>query len=70
MLDPAGGQLRYVTCGHPEPLIVGADGATRFLPATGTGPLGTGSAPVLHTATLAPGELVLLHPPRPTGCAS
>ena len=61
VLDPADGKLRYTTCGHPPPLVIGIDGAARYLQGTGTGPLGTGSPPVLATSALAPGELVLLY---------
>ena len=61
VLDPAAGKLRYTTCGHPPPLVIGIDGTTRYLAGTGTGPLGTGSRPVLAASTLAPGELVLLY---------
>ena len=61
VLDPAGGTLRYATCGHPPPLVIGIDGEARYLEGTGTGPLGTGSAPVLAVSALAPGELVLLY---------
>ncbi len=61
VLDPADGKLCYTTCGHPPPLVVGADGPARFLDGTGTGPLGTGSSPVLATGVLAPGELLLLY---------
>ncbi len=60
-LDPADGALRYATCGHPAPLVISGDGRTRFLPATGSGPLGTGSVPALSLAQLEPGELVLLY---------
>lgn len=60
-LDPRDGTLRYITCGNPPPLIIGTDGTTRFLPGTGTGPLGTGSSPILATSMLRPGEVVLLY---------
>ncbi len=61
VLDPATGTLRYTTCGHPPPLVIGLDGTARYLEGTGTGPLGTGSPPVLASSALAPGELVLLY---------
>ena len=61
VLDPADGALRYTTCGHPPPLVIGTDGTARYLEGTGTGPLGTGSPPVLGADRLAPGELVLLY---------
>ncbi len=61
VLDPADGKLRYTTCGHPPPLVIGIDGAARYLEGTGARPLGTGSPPVLATSALAPGELVLLY---------
>jgi len=61
VLDPATGTLRYTTCGHPPPLVIGLDGKARYLEGTGTGPLGTGSPPVLASSALTPGELVLLY---------
>jgi PAS domain S-box-containing protein len=61
VLDPADGGLIYATCGHPEPLIIAQDGTARFLPRTGAGPLGTGSARALASGKLAPGELIFLY---------
>jgi len=61
VLDPGEGTMRYTTCGHPPPLVVGTDGSSRFLPGSGTGPLGTGAPPTLTTATVGRGELVLLY---------
>jgi PAS domain S-box-containing protein len=61
VLDPAEGTMAYATCGHPPPLVIGIDGRTRFLPPTGSGPLGTGSAPVMAPAMLEPGELIFLY---------
>lgn len=40
LIDPKDGSLSYVCAGHPSPLVLSADGATRFLPAPGGGPLG------------------------------
>jgi serine phosphatase RsbU (regulator of sigma subunit)/anti-sigma regulatory factor (Ser/Thr protein kinase)/anti-anti-sigma regulatory factor len=60
-LDPTAGTVWYATCGHPAPLVIADDGRTRFLPATGSGPLGTGSAPVVSLAQLDAGEVVLLY---------
>jgi anti-sigma regulatory factor (Ser/Thr protein kinase)/anti-anti-sigma regulatory factor len=61
VLDPADGTLRYTTCGHPPPLVIGIDGTARYLEGTGAGPLGTGSPPLLEANRLAPGELILLY---------
>jgi anti-anti-sigma factor len=61
VLEPAGGALLYVTCGHPAPLVVGPGSAARFLAPTPGGPLGTGPVPPAAADSLQPGELVLLY---------
>jgi anti-sigma regulatory factor (Ser/Thr protein kinase)/anti-anti-sigma regulatory factor len=61
VLDPATGTLRYALCGHPAPLIVSPGGPAWYLNGGRAGPLGTGSVPVVATAALEPGELVLLY---------
>jgi anti-sigma regulatory factor (Ser/Thr protein kinase)/anti-anti-sigma regulatory factor len=61
VLSPADGTMDYATCGHPPPLVITPAGKARYLPATGTGPLGTGSAPVLGAGELAAGDMVLLY---------
>ncbi|MGN6679480.1 MAG: PP2C family protein-serine/threonine phosphatase, partial [Streptosporangiaceae bacterium] len=60
-LSPAEGWLRYVTCGHPPPLLIDPDGGTRFLAATGTGPLGTGSPMLARTTAMEPGDCLLMY---------
>jgi anti-anti-sigma factor len=59
-LSPAERWLRYATCGQPPPLVIGADGGTRFLAATGAGPLGTGSPPLAKTFAMQPEDSCLL----------
>jgi serine phosphatase RsbU (regulator of sigma subunit)/anti-sigma regulatory factor (Ser/Thr protein kinase)/anti-anti-sigma regulatory factor len=61
VLDPATGALAYCTAGHPPPLVVAASGAARFLPASGAGPLGTGTAFPVAAARLDPGDVLLLY---------
>jgi serine phosphatase RsbU (regulator of sigma subunit)/anti-sigma regulatory factor (Ser/Thr protein kinase)/anti-anti-sigma regulatory factor len=61
LLDPATGALEYATCGHPPPLLVRPDGAARYLPASGAGPLGTGGSAACRTDTVAPGEVLLIY---------
>ncbi len=61
VLDPTSGALEYSTCGHPPPLLVAADGSTRYLAATGGAPLGTGSPPTVATEQLGPGDVLLFY---------
>lgn len=60
-IDVATGLLSYVTAGHPRPLVVGVDGSTGLLPASGGGPLGSGSGFEVAHAELAEGEMVVLY---------
>lgn len=61
ILDPNTGSMHYATCGHLPALVVDGDGASnRFLPTSGAGPLGTGSALSTATDRLEPGQAVLL----------
>ncbi|HEU4347511.1 MAG TPA: SpoIIE family protein phosphatase [Actinoplanes sp.] len=61
LLDPADGSLSYCTAGHPPPLVIGADGNTRYLPGTGGTPLGTGGNFPVRTDRLDVGDLLLLY---------
>lgn len=60
VLDPQDGALSYVCAGHPPPLVIAPDGATRFLPVPGGGPLGApGPSAEVGATVLAPGELLV-----------
>lgn len=64
VLDPGTGALTYCTAGHPPPLLVPRDGEPRYLPATGTGPLGVGTAGgevTVGTDRLDVGDMLLLY---------
>jgi serine phosphatase RsbU (regulator of sigma subunit)/anti-sigma regulatory factor (Ser/Thr protein kinase)/anti-anti-sigma regulatory factor len=61
IMDPESGALQYITCGHPPPLLIAADGTTRFLAGSGAGPLGTGSQQGPCTGTLEPGDVIFLY---------
>jgi serine phosphatase RsbU (regulator of sigma subunit)/anti-sigma regulatory factor (Ser/Thr protein kinase)/anti-anti-sigma regulatory factor len=62
VLDPATGELTIGSHAHPAPLVVAADGSTRFLPVEPAWPLGTSGpkAPLLHDR-IAQGEQILLY---------
>ncbi len=60
VVDPATGAVEYCTAGHPAPLVVAADGTSRFFEPSGAGPLTTGSEyPVRHDS-LGPDDVILL----------
>jgi serine phosphatase RsbU (regulator of sigma subunit)/anti-sigma regulatory factor (Ser/Thr protein kinase) len=61
LIDPATGELTYVTCGHPAPLVVDPAGTARFLPLTGHRPLGAGASSTPLTAGLGTGEVLVLY---------
>lgn len=60
-IDPTDGHVEYCTAGHPPPLVIGRDGGTRYLPASGAGPLATGSDFAPCAEQLTEDELVLLY---------
>ncbi|NKZ02860.1 SpoIIE family protein phosphatase [Actinomadura latina] len=60
-VDPADGRVTYCTAGHPPPLLIPSGGHARYLPASGGGPLGTGSGFPLAADRLGVGDHLLLY---------
>jgi sigma-B regulation protein RsbU (phosphoserine phosphatase) len=62
MIDPKTGRIEAVNCGHPMPLIVGADGRTRDLKAYEEVPLGLMEFELkVGVDRLMPGEMLALY---------
>jgi serine phosphatase RsbU (regulator of sigma subunit)/anti-sigma regulatory factor (Ser/Thr protein kinase)/anti-anti-sigma regulatory factor len=60
VVDPATGAVEYCTAGHPAPLVVAADGSSRYLEVSGSGPLTTESDYLTRHDTLGTDDVVLL----------
>jgi serine phosphatase RsbU (regulator of sigma subunit)/anti-sigma regulatory factor (Ser/Thr protein kinase)/anti-anti-sigma regulatory factor len=60
VVDPATGAVEYCTAGHPAPLVVAADGSSRYLEVSGSGPLTTESDYPTSRDTLGTDDVVLL----------
>jgi serine phosphatase RsbU (regulator of sigma subunit)/anti-sigma regulatory factor (Ser/Thr protein kinase)/anti-anti-sigma regulatory factor len=61
VVDPLTGDLSYCTAGHPPPLLVLADGSSRYLPVTGGKPLGTGGNFPVFSDILPDAGILLLY---------
>ncbi len=63
IFEPATGRLRYTNAGHPPPLVVGVDGAARYLEDVPSPPMGVVETPryVQRTVVLEPGSTLLLY---------
>ncbi len=60
LVDPASGAVEYCTAGHPAPLVVAADGSSRYLEVSGSGPLTTEEKYSTRRDTLGTDDVVLL----------
>ena len=61
VLDLQDGSLSYCTAGHPPPLLIRADASASYLPATGSGPLGSGTPMTIAEAMVGADETLLLY---------
>jgi PAS domain S-box-containing protein len=63
VIEPATGRVTYANAGHPPPLVLGADGASRSLKESLSVPLGALDVPgyTEATATLEPGASLVLY---------
>lgn len=64
VIDPVLRTVQYGGFGHPTPLVVNPSGATRFLPATPSSPLGVAARPPpVASARLSAREVLLFYSP-------
>jgi PAS domain S-box-containing protein len=63
LIDPDGGRIEIASAGHPPPLVLEADGTTRYLESGRSGPLGVSLQGTHRSASeaFAPGALLLLY---------
>lgn len=61
VIDPRTADMEFCLCGHPPPVVVGADGNTRFLHQSGSAPLGVGHHHAVVRRPLKAGDVVLLY---------
>jgi anti-sigma regulatory factor (Ser/Thr protein kinase) len=63
VLDPSAPSVTYSLAGHPPPLVISSSGATRFLDAVRSRPIGVAAARPYETAEaeLEPGDTLLLY---------